>query len=158
MDKLKIIAGKLAPKIQEALAGPLQGQMLAMIFARMKVSTVEEVENKLETDVKSLGQLKDAEQDYINATSAPSKVAGASQKTLVSLTYIYNVGYFLLLGLFIYFTFGVDILISEWVKGIMGTLIGVLTAQLPTINGYWFGSSAGSRAKTEALVSQNDKG
>jgi len=45
-----------------------------------------------------------------------------------------------------------DIQIDEWVKGIVGTLIGVLTAQLPDVNGYWFRSSSSSAKKTEALA------
>jgi hypothetical protein len=152
LDKLKAIAEKLTPKLREALEGPLQGQVLNYVFKRMKVSNIQEVENKLTNDPSSIKELKQAEQDYVDLTDTPVSIRKRDDVPLIAITIIYNIGYFALLGLFVYMTFGQVVIVDEWVKGIIGTLIGVLTAQLPTINGYWFGSSAGSARKTDALA------
>ena len=159
MANLKDIAEKLAPKISEALQGPLQGQVMSIVLKRLKVKTIEEAEAKLSSDPTSVSQLKNAEQDYIDLVEKPSlKRKWREDMPLILITIIYNVGYFVLLYLFIKITFGAVLVVDGWIQGIVGTLIGVLTAQLPSINGYWFGSSAGSAQKTALIAEKIGKG
>ena len=47
--------------------------------------------------------------------------------------------------------------LGEWSKGQLGILIGVLTAAIPQILSFWFGSSEGSKLKTAAMVQNNGK-
>ena len=156
MENLKAIAEKLAPKISGALEGPLQGQVMSILLKRLKVQTMEEAEAKLASDPSAIPQLKNAELDFIELIEKPStRRKWREDMPLILITIIYNIGYFLLLYIFIKITFGAVLIVDEWIKGIVGTLIGVLTAQLPSINGYWFGSSAGSAQKSALLAEKN---
>jgi len=73
------------------------------------------------------------------------------------LTVIYTVGFFILvlsfIGLFVFADkLGAASLGAEgvaWAQGVLGTLIGLLTAELPKQLQFWYGSSLGSKAKDE---------
>ena len=46
---------------------------------------------------------------------------------------------------------------SQWIQGVLTTILGVLTAAIPQILGFWFGSSTGSKEKTRELIDQPPK-
>jgi hypothetical protein len=154
MDKLLQIADSIAPSLAEGLRGPLQAQALLFVFKQFKVKNIEQLEEKLDNNDKSLSLLQNAQTNYEKALANAPVLEKTSLGELpqITVTILYNVGYFVLLWAFIEMTFTSGIQIDEWVKGIVGTLIGVLTAQLPDVNGYWFRSSSSSAKKTEALA------
>ena len=41
---------------------------------------------------------------------------------------------------------------AEWLQGVFTTISGVLTAAIPQILGFWFGSSLGSKEKTQSML------
>lgn len=154
MEKLLSVADSITPSLAEALRSSLQSQALLYIFKSFRVKTIEEVEKSLEINDRSLTLLREAESAFLTAIENGSSVSrlNLGQLPQVCVTLLYNLGYFLLLWAFIDMTLTQELKIDEWVKGIIGTLIGVLTAQLPDVNGYWFRSSASSAKKTEALA------
>lgn len=154
MDKLISIADSITPALAEGLKGPLQAQALLFIFNRFKVKNVDQLTEKLLSDDRSLKLLQEAEKNYLLALDGAPIVSKGTLGEIpqITVTILYNIGYFVLLWAFIEMTLTQELHIDEWVKGIVGTLIGVLTAQLPDVNGYWFRSSASSAKKTEALA------
>jgi hypothetical protein len=52
----------------------------------------------------------------------------------------------------LFFTGGLVTGLDDWTKGQLGILVGILTAAVPQILAYWFGSSSGSKAKTDAML------
>ena len=66
----------------------------------------------------------------------------------IVLSALFILGYFMVMGLLVYHS---DLEINDRVFGILNTVIGVLTAAIPMILQFWFGSSQGSKEKTSAL-------
>ncbi|MCG8470537.1 MAG: hypothetical protein MI742_01605 [Desulfobacterales bacterium] len=66
----------------------------------------------------------------------------------VLLTFTFVVGYFIIVGLLVA---NHDIHFSDKMFGIFTTILGVLTAVIPTIVQFWFGSSSGSKDKDKKL-------
>jgi len=66
----------------------------------------------------------------------------------ITLSIVYTVGYF---GTLASFIFGWAEVAPEY-RDMTITLIGALAAPQIQILNFWFGSSAGSKAKTEAIV------
>jgi len=64
MDKLLQIADSIAPSLAEGLRGPLQAQALLFVFKQFKVKTVEQLEEKLISNDKSLALLQNAQTNY----------------------------------------------------------------------------------------------
>ena len=67
----------------------------------------------------------------------------------IILSAIFIIGYFSIMGLLVYFH---AVEINDRILGILTTVIGVLTAAIPTILQFWFGSSEGSKMKTAKLA------
>jgi len=91
-------------------------------------------------------QTAEVQADVADRTSARDMVAKMkSMAPQILISIVYNLGYFWLLKYFI------DNLHSqqmdEWQKGVIGTLVGVLTAAIPQINNFWFGSTHSSQKK-----------
>lgn len=66
----------------------------------------------------------------------------------VSLSCLFVLGYFSIMGLLV---INHDLDINDRVFGILNTVIGVLTAAIPMILQFWFGSSQGSKEKDKKL-------
>lgn len=156
MGKLEDIAKEVTPKLAEKLAGPLQEQAMQFVFKRLKVKSKEEAEEKLSTDTNALPQLRMAQQDLEGAIDGKLPDSKRKDWPQIVISLIYNVGYFAVLGVFIAVMFNSGIILDEWVKGVIGTLLGSLTSSLNSANGYWFTSSAGSAAKNE-IIAKNGK-
>ena len=69
----------------------------------------------------------------------------------VILSSMFVVGYFVLLGLIISFH---DVEFGDRVFGVLNTIIGVLTAAIPMILQFWFGSSTGSKEKDRLKMAE----
>ena len=113
-----------------------------------QLAKLRQIDNTFAIEMQKLG----VDVIKINAADRESARGLAKSKGMVPqiiLSAVYNVGYFIILYQFIN-SFGTDE-IGEWQKGVIGTLIGILTAAIPQINNFWFGSSSGSKEKTDAL-------
>ncbi|MGB1239353.1 MAG: hypothetical protein ACPG4U_14135, partial [Pseudomonadales bacterium] len=67
----------------------------------------------------------------------------------IVLSALFILGYFGILGILVYFY---DADINDRIFGILNTVIGVLTAAIPMILQFWFGSSLGSKQKDKKAL------
>ena len=86
--------------------------------------------------------------------AAAGPFAGTREFSIINgfqalLTVVFMLGYF---GLFYFFFSGSEIELNDWQRGQVGVLIGVLTAAIPQLLAFWFGSSKGSTDKTTILA------
>jgi len=166
-DDVKAVIGKVAPLVGTAIGGPFGGIAGAAIKAALGVKDDDAAIEALKSDPQAVLKLKEAELQFKqfmrDADLREEDIAAkdrASARELfkvnmwpqITLSTVYNIGYFALLFMFIDLMTSVDApTLDEWVKGTIGTLIGILTAAIPQINSFWFGSSTGSKEKTAAL-------
>ena len=168
-DKAKDVIKVVAPTLGTALGGPLgglAGQILGSLVTGGKPSDLEEaiVAQKPET----LLDLKQAEYDFreklremdireeeIYATdrSSARELAKVNMKPQMWLSALFIGGYFAIISMF----FVGDIEIAPELKEPFLILIGVITANVPSIMQFWFGTSSGSQRKTDLLMEQAGK-
>lgn len=166
LGKLKNIVGAVAPALGAVIgtANPLAGMAIKTITNALGVNNAREAVEMLENNPDAILKLKTAEMDF----ETRMRELGIEEQTLyvedvqdartlfktniwpqIVLSAAFIIGYFFLMYLFLT-SLDVDGF-SEWQKGIVGTLIGVLTAAVIKIVDFWFGSSAGSKDKTAKL-------
>jgi len=75
----------------------------------------------------------------------------------IILSSVYNLGYFVIMGIVIFFAFTNPLPIPESLSMPIGILLGIMTGEIPRINGFWFGSSSGSKAKDEVVNKMTSK-
>ena len=161
---LKKILGGLAPTIGAAVGGPMGGIAMKFLADKFGLKSTGEVEDfLLASTPEALAQLKNAELEFkahiaelgvdlerINAGDRESARDLAKSRGLlpqIVLSAIYTTGYF---GVMYMFITG-KIQVPPDSKVMFGGLLGVLsTAQIQIMN-FFFGSSAGSKTKTDAL-------
>jgi len=146
------LAGMAVKAVAEAVLGPEAPQenveqKLEAALANASpelLQKIKEADQKFKIDMENLGVdlEKIASEDRANARAREIAVR---DKTPQIIAYAYTAGYFALL--FYIIRFGV----SEGVKDLVNTLIGVLSAAQVGIMSYYFGSSAGSARKTEMM-------
>ena len=164
--KIKGILGTVAPMLGTALGGPLGGLAGKMVQDALGVDTEQQAIAMLESDPEALVKIKTAEIDFekrmaelgieeekLHAQDRASarklaEAKGTGFQMLLSALFIS--GYFLLV--YYFFTGMLTTDLGEWARGQLGILIGILTAAVPQILAYWFGSSSGSKQKTDALI------
>jgi hypothetical protein len=161
---LGILKG-IAPMAATAVGGPYAGPALAII-----AQTVGVPENKVEDFILSgspsdLLKLKQADielerwreeagirrdkMEFDDTANARVMIKDTGIWVQASLTILFIGGYF---GIVFWIVrYGLPAEISEFAKGQIAILLGVLTAAIPLILGFWFGSSRGSKEKTQAL-------
>lgn len=163
-EKAKDVIKVVAPSLGAALGGPLgglAGQILGQLVTGGKPSDVEAalIEQKPETLLK----LKELEQAYklkleelgieekrIEMADRVSarELAKVNMRPQMALSILFIGGYFLILAAF----FVGKINISAELKEPFLILIGVITANVPSIMQFWFGTSSGSQRKTDLLA------
>ena len=162
---LKKILGGIAPTLGAAVGGPFGGiamKFLADKFTDGDTGSVEDF--LLSADPAALQQLKVAELEfkremkkldvdlediaYKDRDSARdmAKTRGIAPQALMS--GIYTVGYFGVLYAFM--SGAIDV--GESYQSMFNGLLGVLSAAQIQVVNFWFGSSAGSKAKTDAMA------
>ena len=168
----KKIVGTVAPVLGTALGGPFGGMAGKFLSERLGVEEKDLEETILAASPETMVKIKELEYDF----KLQMKEIGLKQEQLVFqdradarsmarqkgiwpqavLTAIFLAGYFSLIYLF--FRNG-DVIgnLDDFSKGQLGILIGVLTAAVPQILNFWFGSSSGSKSKTE-LINNSNKG
>lgn len=160
--KAKDVIAAVAPTLGTALGGPLGG-LAGNILASVLGKDGKQLEDViLEQKPETLLQLRAAEQDFklkmreldIREEDIHSKdrqsardLAKVNMRPQMILSTVFITGYF-----FVLFFFFLDkIEITPEVKDAFLILIGVITANVPSIMQFWFGSSSGSKEKTEIL-------
>jgi len=162
MSIFKDIIATVAPVLGTALGGPLGGAATKMVLNKLGVETEDDAVKVLESNPDAMLKLKQAEYDFtVKMKDLGLKEADLHQKDRDSarrlagergiqvqaiLTGVFLAGYFGLMYLF----FPGDTIntLGEWTKGQLGVLVGVLTAAVPQMLNFWFGSSEGSKRKT----------
>lgn len=166
-DKLKKLLGTVAPALATAYGGPFGGIAAQYIKDKLGVPEADTPREQLELLEKRpdlLLQLKQIDKDFekhmasvgvdifkteVDDRKSARELAKVNMVPQIMLTIMFIVGYFWLL--FVFLTADTSG-ISEWQKGIVGTLLGILTAAIPQILAFWFGSSHGSQKKDATLV------
>lgn len=162
---------QLAPTVAAGLGGPLGGIAAGVLRSKLGVSAdtpdgglVAAVQNAF-ADPAELAKIREAEAELqkmeleqgisfaelevADRASARELAKATSIVPQVALSALFIVGYFVIVGLFF----------SDQIAVPMGEafylLVGVLTAAVPQILGFWFGSSHGSKQKTAALANED---
>jgi hypothetical protein len=160
-DKLKQIIGVAAPTIGTALGGPLGGLAGTFVSKALGVDDEQAAVEKLNTDPAALAQLRSAELDFkqhlddnqisleqiaaADRASARGREVQLHDRTPSILAWTI-VGAFIAMAAAVLFGWAV----AE--STIAGTIIGYLSAKCELVIAYYFGSSAGSKAKDAALA------
>jgi hypothetical protein len=168
-DKLKKILSAVAPALGTAIGGPFGGlagkfladklgdgtadtpaEQLALVEKAMKdpaaMIQLKAIDTDFEKHMASIGL--DIYRTEVDDRKSARDMGKVNMWPQIILGTIYNIGYFALLYGFL--SAGTEDF-NEWQKGVIGTLIGILTAAIPQINSFWFGSSHGSQKKDAAL-------
>ena len=162
----KDVIGTVAPSLATLLGGPLAGIAVKALSASILnkpdgseeevsqailtgntdvLARIKEAEAKLKSDLANAG-VKMEEIAAQDRASARTRETSLKDPTVKILAVAYTIAYF---GcLWAVWRFGIP---SES-KDVLITLLGVLTAAQATIMNYYFGSSAGSAAKTSILA------
>lgn len=160
------LIGNLAPGIATALGGPFVGaatQKLSEALLGKSNGTVQEIEEKLAiASPEALVALKKADQEFLekmeelgirreelefkDKDSARNREIQTGDKTPARLAFVVTVGFFGILGYLM--KYGVPTQGGEALLIMLGSLGTAWTG----IIGYYFGSSAGSKAKTETIT------
>ncbi|NKF51378.1 hypothetical protein G3R49_12500 [Shewanella sp. WXL01] len=114
------------------------------------------IDADLKTKMKEL-DIKEQELEFNDRASARTMFSQNSLPQIV-LSALFVVGYFLVTGLLAYYAVGSTqgIEINPLLFGMLGTVIGVLTAAIPQILNFWFGSSKGSQDKSQLLANPSN--
>lgn len=159
-DKAKNVIATVAPTLGAALGGPLGALAGNVIAAALGGKDVEQalIEQKPET----LLALRQAEQDFVvkleelgverdrisMADRASARELGKTNlKPQMYLSGLFIGGYF---GIIVAVLLG-SLQTDDAEREYMVALLGVLTAGIPQILAFWFGSTAGSAAKSALL-------
>lgn len=160
----KSIVGTVAPLLGTAIGGPFGGLAGKVIQDALGVDSEEAAIEMIQADPDALFKIKEAEkafktkmreldikEEQLHAADRDSARGLAREKGIgfqMALTGIFISGYF---GLFWLFFAGPQVTLNDWQRGQVGILIGLLSAAIPQILAFWFGSSKGSSEKTSML-------
>lgn len=158
------VIGAIAPMAATALGGPLAGGMVKALADRftggdegklddfivnadpatlkeVKIASMEHVEALKELDIK---ELETHQRDRASARD----LAAINMWPQIALSAAFFLGYFSIL----YVVFTGRAAIPEDMMTLANILIGILTAGIPMILQFWFGSSKGSKDKSGAMT------
>lgn len=162
-EKVRGVISAVAPTVGLALGGPLGGLAGNVLAAALGTDDSKKLENAIAIqNPETLLALKKAEQDFLikleelgiqeqqlviqDRVDARS-LAKVDMRPHVALTALFLVGYFGLLYLFV----AGEVSVPFEYKEFFFALVGVITASIPQLMGFWFGSSHGSIQKTEMM-------
>lgn len=160
-DKAKSVIATVAPTLGAALGGPLGGLAGNVLATAIGGKDLERA--LVEQQPETLLALRKAEQEFemkleelgvereriavADRTSARD-LAKVNMKPQMVLSGVFLGGYFTLLLAMISGSVQVEGVAADQLP----TLLGVLTAGVPSILAFWFGSTAGSAVKSELLA------
>jgi hypothetical protein len=167
-DKVKKVIKAVAPGLGAALGGPLGGLAGQVLAGALGVDpsspeAAKQVEDLiLAQKPETLLALRKADQDFAvkmreleidekkldyNDRSDARALARVDMKPQMALSAAFVIGYFVI---FLWLV-GIDIELNIRQATMVNVLMGVLTAGVVKIMDFWFGSTAGSQAKTNLL-------
>jgi len=160
----KKLLGSLAPALATALGGPLVGgatQVIARVLLGKDNATDEEIAAALSgASPEQMLALKQASIDYekrlaeldidiyklsVDDRKDARKMFAVNMWPQITLSIVFIVGYFVALR---YVLTGMEGVTPE-ILSMASVLLGLFTREIPTIMQFWFGSSHGSKRKTE---------
>jgi hypothetical protein len=162
-DKARATIQAVAPGLAAALGGPLAGAAAGALVSALGGDEKAAEAALLTQSPETLLALRKAEQDFAvrmrELDIEPERLAQADRadarsmaktnmKPQMAITAIFLGGYFALLGVLMTGAIVVDGVAREQLP----TLLGVLTGSVPGILAFWFGSTAGSQAKSFMLA------
>ena len=162
-DKTRDIIAVVAPTLGAALGGPLGG-LAGQILGGLVGGNTKDLEKVLlEQKPETMLALRKAEQDFLlkleeigvereriemaDRTSA-REMAKVNMKPQMVLSSVFIGGYF---TVFVALLTG-TVELTQSQQTLINVLMGVLTAGIPTILAFWFGSTAGSAVKSQLLA------
>lgn len=167
----KNIVGAVAPSIATALGGPLAGLAVRTlsnvllghengsqdeISAALNGATGDQMVRLREADIAFQTQMKQLDVD-LERIASDDRTSARSRESTTGDVWTPRLIASLVLGGFLFSVFWVltgqvTSLTDPTVVGIVGTLIGYVSAKADQVVSYYFGSSAGSAAKTSAMA------
>lgn len=172
---LKSIVGKIAPTVGTALGGPVGGiasKFLADKLLGKPEATDQEIEDYILTatpekmlelkklDLEFASSMRKLDIDVYKLEVEDRRSARDLFKVnmwpQIVLSAIFVIGYFLLLRFIMIGKVSIGSG-DEFLKGVVVTIIGVITAAVPQILNFWFGSSMGSKEKAKELTANSRK-
>jgi membrane-bound ClpP family serine protease len=167
MASWKDIVRSIAPTLGTALGGPMAGAATKFIADKMlgkedasqeeiqeaiisaspeQLVKLREIDNQFKLQMRNL-QIDVYELEYKDRDSA-RKLFEVNILPQITLSALFVLGYFGVL----YFLMNSGIDETSMINNpVFTTILGVLTAAIPQILGFWFGSSLGSKQKTESM-------
>ena len=157
----KIVAN-LAPAIATALGGPLAGTATKFIAPELlgnEAATEKDIEAFMSSaSPEQLANLKRIDNDFavkmaeldvdifsfeIKDRDSARSLAKVNMLPQIVLSALFILGYFAIVAVL----FSGAVVIDESIRDMSNILLGVLTANIPAIMSFWFGSSHGSKTK-----------
>jgi len=169
----KKLVRKVAPTIGAALGTPASGMAIKFLADKFlgnpdatEIELAGAIQNSTPEQILALKQLdqdfaikmKELDIDVFRLETADRQNARELFKVniwpQVILSGLFVVGYFSIMGLLVWMH---DTHFDDRVFGILNTVIGVLTAAIPMILQFWFGSSTGSKEKDQIKAQESAK-
>jgi hypothetical protein len=164
-SSFKKLIGSLAPTIGAALGGPMGGVAMKFLADRFTGGDTGKVEDfLLSADPKTLKELKVAELSFAKSMREldidVERIAQADRASArdmakargfvpqIIMSSLYSAGYFAVLWAFM----GGFLEVQDAHTSMFNGLLGVLSAAQIQIINFWFGSSAGSKSKSDAMA------
>jgi len=171
----RALVGTVAPTIATALGGPLAGMAVGAIgraiLNRDSATETEVAAALVNATPDQLMALKKADQDFAaQMKQLDIDIFKLETADVQSARALFSVNYWPQITLSAFFVGGYFVILYSYLTGhvtIAGelkdtatVLIGIMSASVTAIMGFWFGSSFGSREKTAALAASSpaDKG
>jgi hypothetical protein len=162
-DKIKSLVGTVAPTLGTALGGPLGGMAGQFLADTLGVPKENLEETVLNANPDTMLKIKEADQAFklkmkeLDITeeqlhakdrdSARNLAIKTSIYPQIVQSVMYDIGF--ILAVIFVFTY-----VGEFTKtqeNIIMFLLGILSAGLVQVNNFWFGSSSGSKEKTNIM-------
>jgi len=164
MGDWKSIVGTLAPTIATALGGPLAGTATKFLSSAL-LGNEDASEHDIEAAIlganpDQLGKLREIDNSFkiemkridvdvyaleVDDRKDARDMAKANMVPQMTLSTIFIGGYFVI----VWMLFSGQVVIDDSIRDMSNILLGVLTANIPSIMQFWFGSSHGSKQKTK---------
>jgi len=158
-DLFNILKG-IAPTLASAVAGPLGGAAVSAIANRLGVGdTVEEVAKAIAGDPAAAAKLQELELEYAKldnedrASARAMQIAALQQDDWLAKNFIYIFTSVWSIFAMVYFAFVTFGTVAESGIRMADTILGVLIGTVLTgFFNFFFGSSKGSKDKSDALI------
>jgi len=158
-DLLNLLKG-FAPALATAVAGPLGGAAISAIAAKFGVGeTVEEVAKAIAGDPAAAAKLQELELEYAKldnedrASARAMQVAALQQEDWFAKNFLYIFTSVWSIFAMVYFAFVTFGTVAESGIRMADTILGVLIGTVLTgFFNFFFGSSKGSKDKSDALI------